>query len=1134
MRSQLLKQVLLIALVSVALVYGQSGVGKITGVITDSSGLPVVAATVETHNVETGETWRTTTNSAGVYVAAPLPSGVYTLTVRQQGFRTVTRNDIRIEVNSAPAIDIQLQVGAVTESITVESGALLINTENQSIGDSRFAMQLENQPIFVREVAEVVGQTSGVPYGTQSTVGGTYEYNGGRSAMAVISDGAQVNPQQTESWPSIGGIGRRADLTIPGVDVISEVKFVTSGADAQYMQPVQVIISSKNGTNELHGSGFEYYASGGLGARIWEAATRGSFVRHQFGGTVGGPIKKDKMFFFAGVDGFRYSLQNILNGRVPTAAEKSGNLGDELLRTTSSGSPAPVSLYDPLNKGQLFPNNVIPASRIDPISIYLMNLIPSAPLPPGRVTDFNTVYDKPQFDNSDRYDFRYDYNISSRDRLFARTTVSGLNQMVAYLGDVPGLNYGYSGKHERTEAIVGNWTRSVNPSTVTVFEFSFRSMPFKIAPSIEGNTVFPIPIVNVNPKPPLAGPPSVVIGSNALTMDDCYDRKMFNYSADYGYTFDPSVSKIIGNHVLKAGFDFSRGYKTQELASAPYGKFSTASDFNNANSTTSATGDAFADFLLGLPSSTAVTIGPAGGWLSKTNFDFWAQDNWKVTSRLTVNFGLRYDHLGFFEEMNKRQSAFDIQTGKVVLPNNSQTLIQPAFLPFQSQFETAADEGVPDTLIKPNNRDFDPRVGAAYRITPTFVARGGFGIYDVDINSMAGINQPPFIYNASLSRSLLLSQGVAVNSLFTFENPTANGSTAAATSALSGISGAQDAFPTQKAYEWNFSLEKDMGHQMVIRSSYTGNLGRHLSRTVQLNGCVPGPTQCLSRAATDPTGRKWTGFGMSTDNGAANGQSEFNSVDVEFQKRFVRGLLFTVNYAYARLFAYVDASDPISNPMSKHDWGLVSANQLTGSASMGQPDQVFHWNYVYEIPMGKGHRVGDSMGKIGEALLGHWKIAGLGTWESGDHLTITTSLGQSPTGANTNRADQIASAALPAGKQSTYLWFNTAAFVQPAKVNASAPNPTYQFGSSGIGAVTGPRRFFYDMSLQKAIPVPLGERRHLWARVDCYNPLNHPVLGDPITDVNNSNFGRIQTSLGNGNGSGYQPRSIQLSLKLEF
>ncbi|HWB87513.1 MAG TPA: TonB-dependent receptor [Bryobacteraceae bacterium] len=1119
---------LLLLFMGAVAAFGQTGIGRITGVITDPSGSAIANAEVQARNSQTEEVRRATTNSNGFYVVSPLPAGIYTLQVRRDGFKAVTRSRIQINVNSAPAIDLRLEIGAVTESVRVSGTAPVINTENSAVGNSRFATQLENLPLIVREVSSVVGQTAGVPYGTQSTVGGTYEA-GGRSAMGVVSDGALVNPQQSESWPSIGGIGRRADLTIPGVNSISEVQFVTNGSDAQYGQPVQVLISSKSGTNEVHGSAFEFYTSGGLGARRWEAANRESFIRHQFGGTLGGPIKKDKMFFTAGLDGFRYSLNSVLNGRYPTADERTGDLSDLLQRTTASGAPAPVHLYDPLSKGQVFPNNVIPSSRIDPIAAWLFSLIPEAPLPAGRVTDFNAIYSKPEFDNSDKYDFRFDYNLNDQNRLFARTTVAGLNQAVAYSGSVPGF-YGYSGKHERTEAAVANWTRTVNPTTLMGFEFTFRSMPFKADPSPEGDNLFPISIQNIDPKPPFAGPPAIAIGSNGLSMSNLFDRKLFNYSADYGYTFEPTVSKVVGNHVLKAGFDFSRGYKTNEVASPPYGRFQTKSDYNNASSTTSATGDAFADYLLGLPSSTDVTIGPAGGFLSKTNFDFYLQDDWKVNSRLTLNLGIRYDSLGFFEEMNKRASAVDFATGKIVIPNQSQSLIQPAFLPFQDQFMTSAEAGVPNTLVKPNRLDFVPRFGAAYRLTPTFAIRGGFGIYSVDVtlNQFTGmINTPPFVNRAQLTRSLLISQGVDVNSLYTFENPTANGNSAGANSQIAGISGPLNTYPTQKNYQWNFTLEKSLGSDIEIRASYLGNLGRNLTRGVKVNACVAGPTECLSRSANDPTSRRWIQYGINADNGSADGQSEFNSVEIEFQKRFSHGFLFDTNYSYARLFAYADASDPVSNPLSKYDWGPVAANMLGGSAASGQPNNVFHWNWVYELPIGKGHALGDSMGKVGQTLLGGWMISGLGTWQSGDYLTITTGTGQSPTGATSNRPNQVARAALPAGQQSAYQWFNTSAFVQPDLVDPKAPHPTYQFGNSPIGAIRGPSFFAFDATLQKAVSI--GERSRIQFRLEVFNPFNHPVLGDPITDLSDSNFGRIQTSNAN-----YNPRRMQLGLKFEF
>ena len=416
----------------------QSASGKITGVASDAAGLGVPGAEIEVTNLETGEIRRTTTNASGVYVIGPLPVGVYRLQARREGFKAISRSGIQIDINSAITMDLHFEVGSVLESVTVEARAAAIETENQAIGNSRYEAQLRNLPIIVREIQTLVGQTAGVPYGTTDTVGGNFA-QGGRSAMQILADGAQLNPLQTTAWPAIDGIGRRADLTIPSIDSIAEVKWTSNGGSAEYSEPTQVIVASKAGTNELHGGLFEFYRSGGMGARRWEAANRESFVRHQFGGTLGGPIKKDKMFFHGGADVFRHASGLVLNTRYPTAAERAGDLGSLLQRTDARGAPAPVRIFDPLTNGQVFPNNVIPRSRLNPVSLELLTLIPEAPLP-ARITDFNAIYFKPQFDNSEKYDARYDYNINARDRLFARTTIAHLDQASRYSGNVPGTH----------------------------------------------------------------------------------------------------------------------------------------------------------------------------------------------------------------------------------------------------------------------------------------------------------------------------------------------------------------------------------------------------------------------------------------------------------------------------------------------------------------------------------------------------------------------------------------------------------------------------------------------------------------------------------------------------------------------
>ncbi|HUG82092.1 MAG TPA: TonB-dependent receptor, partial [Bryobacterales bacterium] len=516
-----------------------------------------------------------------------------------------------------------------------------------------------------------------------------------------------------------------------------------------------------------------------------------------------------------------------------------------------------------------------------------------------------------------------------------------------------------------------NWTRIVDPTTVFVFQFTFRNLPFKNIPS-QGDQVFPIKINDVNAQPPFGGPPAIAIGSNGLGIGSLFDRLLFNFSADYNYTFDPTLTKTIGNHTVKTGFTFLKGYKTTELASPPYGRFTTASDFNNPQSTNSATGDAFGDFLLGYPNSTDVTIGEVGGFQRKTNWHMFVQDDWKVTPRLTLNLGLRYDNFGYFDEWNGRAAVGDFNTGKVLIPEGSLGLIHPAYQPFTDRFLEASAAGLPDSFIRPNNFDFAPRAGFAYRVRPDFVVRGGFGIHyvDVTINEFrSAVNVAPFIRRAQLSRSLLISRGVNVNQLFTFQNPTANSNVAGADTQLSTLDGFNPDYPTQRAYTWNLTVEKELGRQFGLRTSYAGNVGRHLSRTVRVNACAPGPTECLGRAASDPTARKWTQFGTNVGQRFGDGESNYNAWEIELQKRFAGGFLFDVNYAYSRTFRLEQtASNPVVDPKWHYDYGLVPA----------QPTSVFHWNYVWEIPYGKGRKFGAGSHSVINALLGEWMFAGLG------------------------------------------------------------------------------------------------------------------------------------------------------------
>jgi hypothetical protein len=377
-------------------------------------------------------------------------------------------------------------------------------------------------------------------------------------------------------------------------------------------------------------------------------------------------------------------------------------------------------------------------------------------------------------------------------------------------------------------------------------------------------------------------------------------------------------------------------------------------------------------------------------------------------------------------------------------------------------------------------------------------------------------NGPPFVHRSQLSRSLLISQGVDVNSRYTFQNPTANCSAADATASMANIGGFQNAYPTEKAYTWNITVERDFGHGMAVRTTYAANLTRNMSRQVGVNACQPGPTECLSRAAGDPTGRKYPFFNANFGLRRADGTSNFNDGEIEFSKRFSGGLLFGVNYAHARLLGkqYV-ATNPVAAPRWSYDYGPVSA----------QPNDVIHWNYVWELPFGRGRRLAGHLNPILEAVLGGWLLSGLGTWQSGLPLTITAASGQSSSGATTNRADRVGRGGI--ANPTPAQWFDTSAYRLPAFINPAAPRPTRQFGSAGVSTVYSPRFFTYDMTLHKTFRIR--ERYNLQFRVEGYNPLNHPAMANPDIEVTSATFGQIRASNTN-----YNPRSIQLGARLDF
>ncbi len=306
-------------------VAAQAEMATLTGTVKDEQGGVLPGATVSVVNTGTSAMREATTTGEGNFVLPLLQPGTYTVTVRMEGFAPVELRDVILDVGERRNVALTLSVGSVGETVVVQGGASVIQADSGAIGNSRYEAQIKSLPVVVREVQSLIGLTAGVPSGSTSTVGGGFQ-RGNRSGVQVLADGVQVNPMQTEAWPAIDGINRRADLNIPGIDTLTEVKVVTNGANAEYAQPTQAIIASKSGTNKLTGSLFEFYRSGNMAARRWEAPAKESFNRHQFGGTAGGPLVRDEMFYFVGFEGFRHKATSSFNARYPTDAERNGDL----------------------------------------------------------------------------------------------------------------------------------------------------------------------------------------------------------------------------------------------------------------------------------------------------------------------------------------------------------------------------------------------------------------------------------------------------------------------------------------------------------------------------------------------------------------------------------------------------------------------------------------------------------------------------------------------------------------------------------------------------------------------------------------------------------------------------------------
>jgi Carboxypeptidase regulatory-like domain/TonB dependent receptor-like, beta-barrel len=1094
--------------------------GTIGGTVTDSSGAILPSATVRVTNVETNVTKTATTNEAGVYNVTSLIPGIYKVEASRTNFKTAIVDAIVLEVNASLKVDLALQVGQASEAVDVTAEAPLLQTQQTNLGQTVTERQIDQLPTG-RNLFSLIPLSAGVSQ--QATCdfcgnNGNLRINGDRPRnQDYILDGTTITA------PVFGG-----QAINPAVDSIQEFRIETNSMSAEYGKAGGgvLIAVTKTGTNAFRGSGYEYNRNEALNARNYfedRTKPKNPFDQNEFGGTIGGPIVRNRIFFFADYQGIRADGSRPVTGvAVPNASFRSGDLS----ALCTAGFDASGTCTNPAQQIRFpgtstrVPFNRIPAGQISQISQQFMQVWPTSDTPGGNPGTNELRFTRP-FDNStNRFNVRIDHQLSSSDQIFGvfhRQTARNISY--------PGIVVGPEGQQigrSNDYAFTGGWNRTLTSTLVNNFRFGYmhrighRTNPgqgFK-SPADFGIQGIPDCLSSVpdTANGTKCGTPGVsVTGFSGFTTGAVL------YEPASTLQISDTVTTLVGRHSLRVGGE-ARHYALDN-----YQPNGLAGSFFFRGSQT---GDAFADFLLGVMNNGNVQVQNAMVSTRAWSFALFAQDDFRLSPKLTLNLGLRWSYDQSFHETHNGLAFFN---------------------PYTTEWEQFG-VNAPKTTFDPSLKQFAPRLGLAWNPVSTIVVRSGYGImYPSAVgHGRAGDGQP----GPNLLARTDFGAGVNWGNLPRIANPDPAAITAPipVDSRVSFSSWAPREQTPPYFQLWNVTLEKQLGASTVAQVAYVGSHGSHLPINYAYNICQQTPESTAEfgwNATTSPycplAAEKVLASGADlsalvvTPGYWGLSSSDYHSLQAKFERRFTRGFSLLANYTWSRL-----------EDDSSSDWGGFWSLDVLGqdfynraaerSVSAGDIPHRLTIAPIVELPFGPGHRW--LQNGVMSHVVGGWRATAIYSLSSGSPFGITdNSYGYcSPAHTLSNRPNMVGDP-LPSGFDQTIAqWFDTKAFdfsgtcPAPGLLAPTGPgDPRKAFGNAPryFSDLRNPRVNNVDFSLQKDLKLPYGEQTRLRLRADFFNLLNHPQFAEPLSDPSVPNFGRItRTSLNN--------RTIQLGLHLYF
>jgi hypothetical protein len=1028
----------------------QTTFASITGTITDPTGAAIPNAAISAVHVQSNYRYSAVSNSAGNYTLPNLREGVYTVRVQVPGFKEYVASDVQLVSLDVRRLDIRLEVGAVDTRIEVTAGATLIETETARISDSKSNMQLTELPLNTRSLWNFVGLSPGVVQAGNDSA--TRRFAGSRANQSDASiDGITLSNQYD---------GTQISPLVSQIESFEEIRVDLANNTAEFGGIGQVTIVSKGGSNQLRGSLFDYYSTPWFRARNTFAAQRGTGVRHNPGASIGGPIYlpkiydgRNKSFFFFSFETTRGSqILSTRNSTVPIPAWRAGDFSREN-----------VVLRDPFNNNMPFAGNRIPESRINAVSRRIQERF--YPLPnvadPDTFRSQNLRLQLPRaFDPNTYWTTRLDHRFTERHFIFGRYTWNRSHSR-DYDNNLPTI--GQRWQTRDTRAIQMSYTFTIKTNLINEFRwgYAWNDNP-RHGPLMGQEIVRELGLTGLSPNlPDVNGVPQISFSGLGITGVSQTQWRHPGFK-NFAQQFQEHISWFRGTHNIKAGLTPGRTlYQDWQMPTNLFGNLSFSNRF---------TGHPYADFLLGIPTSSSRAAASLFIDRSRWNWDFFVTDEWKMRPNVTLNLGLRYEIHPAWVEKSGLQASFDIGSGKIVVPDGSLSKVSPLLPSGYVDVVEASTLGYdPKRLLTNEYNNFAPRVGLAWRpFGANTVIRSGWGMFYDIVPRAVSAGGSPFVINEPGFTNPTPNPTIILPVVF----PTAVGGP----STISLPTAYRKDLRTPYSMQYNFTIEHQRWNT-GFRASYIGTNTRQGEWGYNINQPVPDNLLYVDKPRMFPRYPAITYI----SNGAGH---LYNSLMLEAERRYSRGLAYQVSWTWARDIGDLERGESPENAYDRRReravWLDIPTHRVTG-------------NLIYEFPFASGTR------GIKRALLHGWEWTTIYSFFSGEFLTPQWT-GPDPTGTAftssrtpaqvTIRPNQLRDPNLPEDERSIARWFDVSAF--------APPTPGF-FGSAAKGVIKGPGSQIVNAGLGKNFAI--GERARFRWEMTATNLFNKPNYNNPGTNI---------------------------------